>query len=765
MTPAARAALLTSVQKRLAENALADYKPYAKQIEFHLAGGPLHIRERLLKAGNQLGKCCTAATVLDLPNGRSATYGELFNAGQPFDVMSWDGTRAVVRKAVRPIKKPPEPCVRLWMVDGRWIEVAEKHRMLSAGGAYVFCGSLLASLPSLQQSSLVRGRSALPSGALNWRGKLQGFLAGCLEGFRSCGEQLRCAVSNAQGRLQRPNDARQCGFVLSGLGGYSSTNTSTHQSGFGHHANPGAWRQIEALSVGFLDRAVCMFFQCTTRCIQAGQRHLVALLVRLQSSDEELKDRGLGAALFDPFGKRGNQIIAYELIGSHEVYDFTVPETHNYINAGVVHHNTFSAGAEHAMHLTGRYPDWWKGAVFDEPVIGWAASETGQTTRDTVQRILMGQVDSWGTGAIPKDAIKETKRAIGAVPDMLETVLVRHGGGGDLQAGTSRVTIKTYDQGRLRWQGETLDFVWFDEEPPEDIYFEGLTRTNARSGIVTLTFTPLKGMSNVVRRFLQEKPAGSVVVNMTLADAEHYTPEQRAAIAAAYPAHEREARINGTPTMGSGRVFPIPRETIEEPQVALAPHWPRICGLDFGWDHPTAAAWLAWDRDNDVVHVYDAYRVREATPLVHSLAIKARGEWLPVAWPHDGLQHDKGSGEALADQYRKHGVAMLKDKATHAPLKGETEGSGSNGVEAGVLDMLDRMQTGRLKVAKHLNDWFEEFLLYHREDGKLVKKSDDLMAATRYALMMLRHAKTPKPPVIRRPPPRHAGDAGMGAMG
>ena len=168
-----------------------------------------------------------------------------------------------------------------------------------------------------------------------------------------------------------------------------------------------------------------------------------------------------------------------------------------------------------------------------------------------------------------RDAIKEIKRATHGVPDQVETVLVRHGGGGDVQAGTSRLTIKTYDQGRLRWQGETLDFVWFDEEPPEDIYFEGLTRTNARGGIVTLTFTPLKGMSEVVRRFLQEKPAGTVETVMTINDALHYTEEQRKAIIATYPAHEREARINGTPTLGSGRIFPVAESLIQVEPFAI----------------------------------------------------------------------------------------------------------------------------------------------------------------------------------------------------
>lgn len=128
--------------------------------------------------------------------------------------------------------------------------------------------------------------------------------------------------------------------------------------------------------------------------------------------------------------------------------------------------------------------------------------------------------------------------------------------------------------------------------------------------------------------------------------------------------------------------------------------------------------------------------------MIHALAIKSRGDWIPVAWPHDGLQHDKGSGVILAQQYRNHGVAMLPEKATHAPAAGEPEGSGGNGVEAGLMMMLDRMQTGKLKVAKHLHDWFDEFRLYHREAGKVVKINDDLLSATRYALMELRKAKT-----------------------
>lgn len=396
---------------------------------------------------------------------------------------------------------------------------------------------------------------------------------------------------------------------------------------------------------------------------------------------------------------------------------------------------TVAGSFEAAMHLTGLYPDWWDGAVFDDPVTGWAASETSQGTRDTVQRLLLGPVGAWGTGAIPADKILEIKRASHGVADAIETILVRH-----VTGGVSRITLKTYDQGRERWQGETLDFVWFDEEPPEDIYIEGLTRTNATQGIVWVTFTPLKGMSDVVRRFMIDKHVGTHVTTMTIHDAEHYTPEQRAAIIASYPAHERDARSMGIPTLGSGRIFPLSDDLVMCEPIAIPPHWVQICGIDFGWDHPSAAVRLAWDRDSDVLYVTATHRQKEQTPVLFAATVKPWGDWLPWAWPHDGLQHDKGSGDELAAQYRKQGLKMLKDRATHPPAPNEKEGTGGNGVEAGLMEMLDRMQTGRLKVFKHLNDWFEEFRMYHRKDGKVVKLDDDLMSATRYAMMMKRFA-------------------------
>jgi hypothetical protein len=237
------------------------------------------------------------------------------------------------------------------------------------------------------------------------------------------------------------------------------------------------------------------------------------------------------------------------------------------------------------------------------------------------------------------------------------------------------------------------------------------------------------------------------IITMTIDDAEHYTPEQREKIVASYLPHERAARARGEPVMGSGLVFPIEEEAIKVTPFAIPAHWPRINGIDFGWDHPSAGVQAAWDRDADIWYVTRAHRAREQTPILFAPSILAWGKWVPCAWPHDGLQHDKGSGVDLAKQYAAAGLLMLKHRATHPPDPGKPEGSGGNGVEAGLMDMLDRMQTGRFKVFSNLDDWFQEFRIYHRKDGLVVKLRDDLMSATRIGLMMKRKAIVYSPPV------------------
>lgn len=138
---------------------------------------------------------------------------------------------------------------------------------------------------------------------------------------------------------------------------------------------------------------------------------------------------------------------------------------------------TWAGANESAMHATGRYTSDWKGCVFNKPTIAWVGSPTATTLRDNPQRVLLGRIGEHGTGTIPKDAIVELIPARN-IADLMDTIVVRWGGGGDVQAGNSLIGLKSYEQGREKWQGETLNWLWLDEEPPEDIYTEGLTRTN-----------------------------------------------------------------------------------------------------------------------------------------------------------------------------------------------------------------------------------------------------------------------------------------------
>jgi phage terminase large subunit-like protein len=390
---------------------------------------------------------------------------------------------------------------------------------------------------------------------------------------------------------------------------------------------------------------------------------------------------------------------------------------------------SYAGGMEAAMHATGIYPSWWEGKRFDAPTIGWVCGQTNEQVRDVAQRVLVGRPGSIGTGAIPKESIVECVSGRG-ISDLLDSVRVQH-----VNGGVSTIAFKSYISGRERFQGETLQWAWLDEECDVEIFTEVLTRLNIGQGPLWMTFTPLLGVSEVVRRFVVEKSEDRRVITMTLDDVDHYTDEEKKKIEASYPEHEREARARGIPTLGSGRIFPVSEKSIVCDHRDIPAHWPRIGGMDFGWTHNFAAAEVAWDRDHDVVYLIRTHRMKEATPIMHAATLRAWGRHLRWAWPRDGRRQTlEGAGVPLMEQYRDQGLDMLWE---HSQFEDK-----SVSVEAGLMQWLDRMKSGRFKVFRELNDFFEEFRLYHRRDGKVFAENDDLLCAVRYALMMLRYART-----------------------
>jgi len=389
---------------------------------------------------------------------------------------------------------------------------------------------------------------------------------------------------------------------------------------------------------------------------------------------------------------------------------------------------SLASAMELAAHVRGQYPSWWEGFRFDRAIRAWACGETSEVVRETIQLLLLGPPGQFGTGCIPKASLLDVMPARG-LGDLVDTIRVQHESGG-----VSSIVLKAYSQGRERFQGSTIDYLAMDEEPDFDIFTEALTRRNVSQGPCVLTFTPLKGVSSVVKRYLHEPSPDRTVITMTLDDASHYSAEDKQRIIAQYPEHERATRTRGIPAMGSGRVFLVDEEKLLVDPFPCPSHWVKIGGADFGWTHYAAFVEMWWDRDLDIIYLVRTVRMRQQTPLQHVEAIR---HWrFPFAWPHDGRNQTlAGAGEPLMRQYADAGLNMLHEHATFE--------DGSMSVEAGVQEMHDRMRGGRWKVFKGQNDgWLEEYSMYHRKDGLLVKEGDDAISASRYALMMKRWGQT-----------------------
>lgn len=420
-------------------------------------------------------------------------------------------------------------------------------------------------------------------------------------------------------------------------------------------------------------------------------------------------------------------------VKQQEFHDMGAFKQERLLRAGNQLGKTEAGAYEMAIHLTGRYPDWWMGRRWDRPIKAWAAGVTGLSTRDVIQKKLFGEIGQLGTGAIPRDCLSREKITLArGISDLYDTIRVKHVSGGD-----SMIRLKTYEQGREKFQGDAIDLGWFDEEPPLDVYLETLARLTTTDGMCFITFTPLKGETDVVLRFMgTEVPEQCGEVQMRMRDAKHMTPERVKAALARYPTWQHEARLNGEPMAGSGRVFAFPEDDIMCDPFEIPHHWSLLWGIDFGLNHPFGGSLIAWDKDNDVIYVIRCVRIKNAMPIQHAAALKSSGKDIPVAWPQDGNQRREFEGALLptAKIYKAHGLKMMD---SHAKFP-----DGSNSTEAGIMEMQERFGSARLKVFRNIPEFFDEYRSYHRdEDGVLVKLRDDIMSATRVAIMAKRGAK------------------------
>jgi len=214
-------------------------------------------------------------------------------------------------------------------------------------------------------------------------------------------------------------------------------------------------------------------------------------------------------------------------------------------------------------------------------------------------------------------------------------------------------------------------------------------------------------------------------------DAPHLDEQEKAELLAGCEPHLRESRSKGIPHLGSGAIYPInPSDFTVEP-FQIKPWYYRGYGMDVGWNY-TAVVWFAWDKDTDVIYLYDCYIREKSEPEIHAAAVNRRDgkntKWVGAIDPA-ARTRSQVDGQQLLKMYRQLGLKLVP---------------ADNSVESGIYAVYSRLSTGRLKVFNGvMSAWLEEYRMYRRDDkGKIIKSRDHLMDATRYAILSgVKHAK------------------------
>jgi phage terminase large subunit-like protein len=391
---------------------------------------------------------------------------------------------------------------------------------------------------------------------------------------------------------------------------------------------------------------------------------------------------------------------------------------------------SFGMGCELTWHLTGRYPKWFEGKRFNDANEWWVCGVDSKAVKEVLQDLLIGRVGEFGEGLIPyecldRDTMKEAQR----METPINSFRVKH-----ITGAWSTVEFKSYAMGREAFQG-TARSIWLDEECPESIYAECFTRTLTGGNILVMTFTPLKGPTPLITKFLGDVSVADIqdgpidkhrhVTTCTWDDIPHMTENDKAAMAS-YSPHQRDARSKGIPALGSGVIYPVPLSEYVVKPFEIPKHWKKCYGMDVGGK--TAAVWLALDPDTKVTFAYADYYKERAEPVIHAAGIKAKGEWIKGAIDPASRGRSQVDGKALMDMYIDNGLHVVP---------------AVNAVETGLYEVWEALSTGKLKVFDSCRELLREIQIYMRDEkGNVVKKNDHVMDAFRYAYMTRDIAQT-----------------------
>ena len=179
----------------------------------------------------------------------------------------------------------------------------------------------------------------------------------------------------------------------------------------------------------------------------------------------------------------------------------------------------------------------------------WVVSVSQAVQREVAQQKVLYYLDP----AWIKDVVMLAGSKGSPSHGVIDYILVKN-----VFGGTSKIAFKSCESGREKFQGASLDFVWFDEEPPKDVYDECKMRILDRQGHIFGTMTPLKGLSWVYDEiYLNPRNDNEIwTVFMEWADNPYLNADEVASMSASMSADMLQSRRYGKFTSGQGLVYP-----------------------------------------------------------------------------------------------------------------------------------------------------------------------------------------------------------------
>ena len=309
----------------------------------------------------------------------------------------------------------------------------------------------------------------------------------------------------------------------------------------------------------------------------------------------------------------------------------------------------------------------------------------------------------------------------------------------------SLLQFKTYEQAAFNHGGLPLHRVHFDEEPPFDIYKEGIARLVDYGGDILCSMTPVNGISWMYDKFYVPHTKGlltnSKVLLVDMDMNPHLNEEAKAQTLAEYSDEERQARKSGKFVALHGLVYPNFKHEHIIPEIKGIPEGAQVyCGIDPGMRHMAAVVFAYQTYDEDLV-VFDEIAAKGMTAIeVCNLVQEKLAFWStqcervikPVWYVIDpsarNLMHN--TGRSLQDEYARAGIAAFP---------------GQNDVRAGINSVKTRLEHDKLHVGANCQTTIDEFRTYrwsrpfraseNESKEAPVKKDDHLLDALRYLVM------------------------------